>query len=134
MTDEPEAVVEDSAGVTYRLRWDRPDEVDDDDVAAHGRVSVRVHDGPTTDVYRFDAVDRDRERYQREFVDGDRAEYGAQRARVTDGGPVAGLVVDFRDRRRLVHGRQQHATQSVPEDVARYLLDQGATAVGSLDD
>lgn len=110
------------------VRWDR-----NGDLGEHGTVTVTDRDDATalTDLYKFAAEDRRRDRYHH-YRDEQTKEWGGDRERIDDGGPVAGLVLTFERRAQIVHGRTtQECRQTVPEHVAAALFEAGAAEVGA---
>jgi len=92
----------------------------------HGRVTVADASEYDAKVfYKFDIVDRTRERYRRQKRHAnDRPEV------VTDGGLIAGLVLEYRHAVRWFDGEKTDAPNlDVPEYVVDELHEHGATEV-----
>ena len=111
-----------------RIRWNR-----EGDLGEYGTVSVtrQVPEHALSDLFKFAAVGRRRDRYHH-FRDERTKEYGGDRERINDGGPVAGLVLRFDSRTQIVHGRTaQDCKQMVTKEVATALFDAGAAEVSA---
>ena len=110
------------------VRWDR-----NGDLGEHGTVTVtdRNPATATTDLYKFAAVDRTRRKIHH-YRNEEEKRRGGNRTHIDDCGPVAGLVLTFKSRRQIVHGRTaQGCNQYVPPHVASALFEDGATEVSA---
>lgn len=79
-------------------------------------------------LWRFDVVDKSKG--LRIVMDGS-VTYGGKDRTTKDRGPLAGLHLEFRVRRRFYEGRLVSCRQVVPPQIAKYAFEKGAEEVSA---